>query len=273
MQASLQFPAVLERLSLHAFDFRKIIQPFMRHEPGLPREMKRHLLSLDEKILEQVAWARGNSSLYTAMVLACGPSPAISPLQHQTSGLHPTSLVTLTLQPQWLYLTTRSLSSQLIPRSKPPGSLEAGLTVQQPPGASPQLCVIYPLACSSHNPSLPLNRYGPCMRALTFQQPLAASDLRFALSTPLHAHLTTIPCATPLWSLGAGRTFQPPLGVSHLRFALFHPTHSYLTTHSSLYTSMVLGCEPSPSSSPSHHQTSGLYPAAARLQLGGKPGP
>ncbi|KAK9863068.1 hypothetical protein WJX84_009434 [Apatococcus fuscideae] len=70
--ANLQFPAVLERLSLHAFDFRKIIQPFMRHEPNMPRELKRHLLALDEKILEAVAWTR-NSSLYTCLALACGP--------------------------------------------------------------------------------------------------------------------------------------------------------------------------------------------------------
>lgn len=87
-QASLQFPAVLERLSLHAFDFRKIIQPFMRHEPGLPREMKRHLLALDEKILEAAAWTR-NSSLYTCLALACGPAPSSppGPLEHQASGV------------------------------------------------------------------------------------------------------------------------------------------------------------------------------------------
>ena len=89
MQASLQFPAVLERLSLHAFDFRKIIQPFLRHEPGLPREMKRHLLTLDEKILESAAWLR-NSSLYTCLALDCGPAPAAlaGPLEHQASGVH-----------------------------------------------------------------------------------------------------------------------------------------------------------------------------------------
>lgn len=88
MQASLQFPAVLERLSLHAFDFRKIIQPFMRHEPGLPREMKRHLLALDEKILEAAAWTR-NSSLYTCLALACRPalSGPPGPLEHQASGV------------------------------------------------------------------------------------------------------------------------------------------------------------------------------------------
>ncbi len=49
-QVTLQFPAVLERLSLPAFDLCKLVGPFVRHEPTLPRELKRHLFSIEERV-------------------------------------------------------------------------------------------------------------------------------------------------------------------------------------------------------------------------------
>ena len=64
------FPAVLEKLELHAFDMCKIIDPFIRYEPSTPRELKRHLHSIEEKILESLAWERG-SSLYSLLLTAC----------------------------------------------------------------------------------------------------------------------------------------------------------------------------------------------------------
>ncbi len=33
---SAAFPKVLDRLKLHAFDLSKIVQPFVKHMPGLP---------------------------------------------------------------------------------------------------------------------------------------------------------------------------------------------------------------------------------------------
>ncbi len=64
------FPAVLEKLELHAFDMCKIIDPFVRYEPSTPRDLKRHLHSIEEKIVESLAWERG-SSLYPLLVMAC----------------------------------------------------------------------------------------------------------------------------------------------------------------------------------------------------------
>ena len=70
LQATHTFPAVLEKLELHAFDMCKIIDPFVRYEPSTPRDLKRHLHSIEEKIVESLAWERG-SSLYPLLVLAC----------------------------------------------------------------------------------------------------------------------------------------------------------------------------------------------------------
>jgi hypothetical protein len=47
---TLQFPAVLERLALPAFDLCKLVGPFVRHAPALPRELKRHLFSIEERV-------------------------------------------------------------------------------------------------------------------------------------------------------------------------------------------------------------------------------
>ncbi|WOL12603.1 retinoblastoma-related protein-like [Canna indica] len=64
----LMFPAVLDRTGLTAFDMSKIIETFIRYEETLPRELKRHLNSLEERLLESMAWERG-SSLYNSLIL------------------------------------------------------------------------------------------------------------------------------------------------------------------------------------------------------------
>ena len=69
MQVTHAFPAVLEKLELHAFDLCKMIDPFVRYEPSTPRDLKRHLHSIEEKIIESLAWERG-SSFYPLLVLA-----------------------------------------------------------------------------------------------------------------------------------------------------------------------------------------------------------
>ncbi|XP_028551137.1 retinoblastoma-related protein isoform X2 [Dendrobium catenatum] len=66
---TMMFPAVLERTGITAFDLSKIIESFVRHEETLPRELKRHLNSLEERLLESMSWEKG-SSLYNSLIVA-----------------------------------------------------------------------------------------------------------------------------------------------------------------------------------------------------------
>ncbi|PKA47582.1 Retinoblastoma-related protein [Apostasia shenzhenica] len=66
---TMMFPAVLERTGITAFDLSKVIESFVRHEETLPRELKRHLNSLEERLLESMSWEKG-SSLYNALIIA-----------------------------------------------------------------------------------------------------------------------------------------------------------------------------------------------------------
>ncbi|KAL0717054.1 hypothetical protein Bca4012_066376 [Brassica carinata] len=63
------FPAVLERTGITAFDLCKVIESFIRHEDSLPRELRRHLNSLEERLLESMVWEKG-SSMYNSLVIA-----------------------------------------------------------------------------------------------------------------------------------------------------------------------------------------------------------
>lgn len=69
------FPAVLERTGITAFDLSKVIESFVRHEETLPRELRRHLNTLEERLLENMVWERG-SSMYNSLVVA---RPALAP--------------------------------------------------------------------------------------------------------------------------------------------------------------------------------------------------
>ncbi|XP_052205524.1 retinoblastoma-related protein isoform X2 [Diospyros lotus] len=68
------FPAVLERTGITAFDLSKVIESFIRHEESLPRELRRHLNSLEERLLESMVWEKG-SSMYNSLIVA---RPAVS---------------------------------------------------------------------------------------------------------------------------------------------------------------------------------------------------
>jgi retinoblastoma-like protein 1 len=68
------FPAVLERTGITAFDLSKVIESFIRHEESLPRELRRHLNSLEERLLESLVWEKG-SSMYNSLAVA---RPALS---------------------------------------------------------------------------------------------------------------------------------------------------------------------------------------------------
>ncbi|KAF5442873.1 hypothetical protein F2P56_035485 [Juglans regia] len=63
------FPAVLERTGITAFDLSKVIESFIRHEESLPRELRRHLNSLEERLLESMVWEKG-SSMYNSLIVA-----------------------------------------------------------------------------------------------------------------------------------------------------------------------------------------------------------
>ncbi|KAK1375038.1 retinoblastoma-related protein [Heracleum sosnowskyi] len=69
------FPVVLERTGVTAFDLSKVIESFIRHEESLPRELKRHLNSLEERLLEGMVWEKG-SSLYNSLTVARPPLSA-----------------------------------------------------------------------------------------------------------------------------------------------------------------------------------------------------
>ncbi|PPR96310.1 hypothetical protein GOBAR_AA24357 [Gossypium barbadense] len=72
--ATMLFPTVLERTGITAFDLSKVIESFIRHEESLPRELRRHLNSLEERLLESMVWDKG-SSMYNSLIVA---KPALS---------------------------------------------------------------------------------------------------------------------------------------------------------------------------------------------------
>ncbi|KAH7422326.1 hypothetical protein KP509_12G003800 [Ceratopteris richardii] len=66
---SIAFPAVLDRMGITAFDLNKVIESFVRHEETLPRELKRHLNTVEERLLESLAWSKG-SSMYNSLMIS-----------------------------------------------------------------------------------------------------------------------------------------------------------------------------------------------------------
>ncbi|XP_022746054.1 retinoblastoma-related protein-like isoform X2 [Durio zibethinus] len=72
--ATMLFPTVLDRTGITAFDLSKVIESFIRHEESLPRELRRHLNSLEERLLESMVWEKG-SSMYNSLIVA---RPALS---------------------------------------------------------------------------------------------------------------------------------------------------------------------------------------------------
>ena len=79
---TMPFPTILDRLGLKAFDIFKIIQCFVKHEPTLPREVKRHLISIEEQVVESLAWEEG-STLYPTLIAAKAQLDATSKRRSQ----------------------------------------------------------------------------------------------------------------------------------------------------------------------------------------------
>ena len=49
------FPAIL-RIDLQPFDFGKVIESFIKHEPHLPAHLKKHFADVEARIIEQLVW-------------------------------------------------------------------------------------------------------------------------------------------------------------------------------------------------------------------------
>lgn len=71
-----KFPWVLECLSISSFEFQKIIEIVVRHGSHgcLTRSLIKHLNSVEETCLEQLAWV-SNSPLWTMISSASSPLP------------------------------------------------------------------------------------------------------------------------------------------------------------------------------------------------------
>jgi len=67
--ASFAFPVLERKLGVGAFDVEKLIDQFVRLEPTIPQDIRRHLHEIEERIVEQFAWEKG-SSLFQLLRLA-----------------------------------------------------------------------------------------------------------------------------------------------------------------------------------------------------------
>lgn len=63
------FPVLERKLGVGAFDVEKLIDQFVRLEPTIPQDIRRHLHEIEERIIEQFAWEKG-SSLFQLLRLA-----------------------------------------------------------------------------------------------------------------------------------------------------------------------------------------------------------
>lgn len=70
---AIKFPWILSVLGLKAFDFFKVIESFILHEPLLGNNLVKHLNSLEEQVLESLAWT-AESPVIVAMGLPVSDS-------------------------------------------------------------------------------------------------------------------------------------------------------------------------------------------------------
>uniref|UniRef100_A0A2K6UUZ6 RB transcriptional corepressor like 1 n=1 Tax=Saimiri boliviensis boliviensis TaxID=39432 RepID=A0A2K6UUZ6_SAIBB len=68
------FPWIIEILNLQPFYFYKVIEVVIRSEEGLSRDMVKHLNSIEEQILESLAWSH-NSALWEALQVSTNKVP------------------------------------------------------------------------------------------------------------------------------------------------------------------------------------------------------
>ncbi|XP_011784602.1 PREDICTED: retinoblastoma-like protein 1 [Colobus angolensis palliatus] len=68
------FPWIIEVLNLQPFYFYKVIEVVIRSEEGLSRDMVKHLNSIEEQILESLAWSH-DSALWEALQVSANKIP------------------------------------------------------------------------------------------------------------------------------------------------------------------------------------------------------
>nr|XP_023405991.1 retinoblastoma-like protein 1 isoform X2 [Loxodonta africana] len=68
------FPWIIEVLNLQPFYFYKVIEVVIRSEEGLSRDMVKHLNSIEEQILESLAWSH-DSALWEALQASANKVP------------------------------------------------------------------------------------------------------------------------------------------------------------------------------------------------------
>ena len=75
---NIDFPMVLQKLRISALDLCKLVAPFALAVPDLPRGLKRHLMHVEERIVESLAWEE-NKALADALGAATGTDTANYP--------------------------------------------------------------------------------------------------------------------------------------------------------------------------------------------------
>lgn len=158
------FPAVLERTGITAFDLSKVIETFVRHEETLPRELKRHLNGLEERLLESMAWEKG-SSMYNSLVIA---RPALS-----------TEIDRLGLLAEPL-LSLDAIAMHQSPGLLPPQKHEASTDWNGDPRSPKRLCTENRNVLGERNPLTPVKErlFSPPKSKLHFLQSAFASPAR-----------------------------------------------------------------------------------------------
>ncbi|XP_003787848.1 retinoblastoma-like protein 1, partial [Otolemur garnettii] len=76
------FPWIIEVLNLQPFYFYKVIEVVIRSEEGLSRDMVKHLNSIEEQILESLAWSH-DSALWEALQASTNKVPTCEEVNMQ----------------------------------------------------------------------------------------------------------------------------------------------------------------------------------------------
>uniref|UniRef100_A0A4W4E9A9 Retinoblastoma 1 n=1 Tax=Electrophorus electricus TaxID=8005 RepID=A0A4W4E9A9_ELEEL len=70
-ETDLRFPWILDIFHLHAFDFYKVIESFIKAEPTLKHDMIEHLGRCEQKIMESLAWKTVSHELPAGSYCLC----------------------------------------------------------------------------------------------------------------------------------------------------------------------------------------------------------
>ncbi|KAF7697086.1 retinoblastoma-associated protein [Silurus meridionalis] len=125
-EMNLCFPWILDVFQLHAFDFYKVIESFIKAEPTLKHEMVEHLGRCEQQIMESIAWKSG-SLLFELLRLsredgsgeqAEPPATLNQPLQHNHTAAD-------------LYLSPVRPSRRVAPPPPPPAAAAAAAAVAE----------------------------------------------------------------------------------------------------------------------------------------------